>query len=80
METYAQMATRLKDSPMPITPGMIAAAAVQCPTLTEATVARILEAGLPYSLKHFGAACAVVPELAEHVVDLMLDAAIAAID
>lgn len=63
-----------------ITPAMIAAASAACQTLTEATVVRILEAGLPYSTMHFKAACAVVPQLAEHVVDMMLDAAIAAID
>lgn len=80
METYAQKTTRLNGSAMQITPGMIAAASAQCPTLTEAAVAKILEAGLPYSMKHFKAACAVVPQLSEHVVDLMLDAAIAAID
>lgn len=65
---------------IPITPNMIAAASAQCPALAEATVARILEAGLPYSQQRVKEACAVVPQLAEHVVDLMLDAAIAAID
>jgi len=65
--------------PIAISAAMLAAASAECPALAEDTIKRVLETGLPYSMKRFQAACATSPELAEHVVDAMLDAAIAAI-
>lgn len=79
METYAQMTGRLKKTGFEITPAMVAAAKAECPEIDEAVVLRVLEAGLPYSIKHFKVACAVAPQIEEHVVDLMLDAALDAI-